>query len=408
MRNFSEDKRDASSQSATRLPPLWLLVGVSALGPLVLNGVLPANTVIMQELGTDYGNVQLILTVYLFATMVAQIVMGSFADRIGRRPVMIGNLFIFSVGGLVCMSAPNIEILLAGRFIQGFGASVCMFLPRTVVRDVYPRNRSASVIGYMTTAMMAAPLFGPALGGWITDISSWRWMYAGLAALGFVFVYLTFAKQNETLVTETDKSGGVNLLANARILLSRPVFVSYLLIQCASVGVYYCFLGGAPYILMELRGISASSYGLWFMMIASGYLLGNLAAGKFSEKTGVDRMIQISLIPGLIGIVLFWALYNWHHPLGMFLPMQLVAFSNGMCLPNLMSAIMSVRSDLAGGASGLAGTAQTAIGILFTLLLSIFMVADSFPFYLLITLSAILGLYGYSRLFWFGTADKQV
>ena len=382
------------------LPPLWLLVGISALGPIVMNAVLPANTQIMHEFETKYGLVQLVLTVYLVATMFSQIIMGNLADRYGRRPIMLINLLIFALGGVICTVAFNIEMLLVGRFVQGFGASVCMFLPRTIVRDVYGRDRAASVIGYMTTAMMAAPLFGPALGGWVTDVSSWRWMYALLAVLGCLFAYLTWMYQNETLIVDERERRpiGSQLFQNAKSLLSTRMFVAYLLVQCGSVGVYYSFLGGAPYVLMELRGLSASEYGLWFMVIAVGYLLGNLAAGKFSERIGVDRMIGFALLPGAVGMTLFWLLFNWDHPLGLFLPMQLITFSNGMCLPNVMSAIMSVRPDMAGGASGLAGTIQTAVGIVFTLLLSIFLLDKALPLYVLMSLSACLCVLGYARI----------
>jgi len=365
-----------------------------------MNGVLPANTRVMEDLSTNYGMVQLVLTVYLVAIMVAQILLGNLADNFGRRPVMIGSLAVFSLGCAICVASQSIEMLLFGRFVQGFGSSVCMFLPRTIVRDVYQRDKSASVIGYMTTAMMVAPLFGPALGGWLTDVSSWRWMYALLAMLGLAFTLCAFLFQHETLDQSLRERRpiGSQLVHSGRTLLSIPLFVSYLAVQSGTVGVYYSFLGGAPYVMMELRGYSAFEYGLWFLLIGTGYLSGNFVAGRYSERHGVDAMIGLSLLPGLAGIVLFWVFYNWQHPLGLFLPMLLIAFSNGICLPNVMAAIMSVKPDMAGSASGLAGTIQTAIGIVFTGSLSIFLAQDSMPLYVLMTLSAILCGLGYLRI----------
>lgn len=388
----------------TRAPSLLLLVGISALGPIVLNGVIPANSQIIRDLDSSYSAAQLILTIYLLAIMIAQIVLGNWADRYGRRPVMIGSLIVFALGGLICATAQAMEVLLIGRFIQGLGSSVCMFLPRTIVRDIYPRDKSASVIGYMTTAMMAAPLFGPALGGWITDISTWRFLYALLAILGFLFAGLAWVFQHETLREAQIRPVGSRFFDASKVLLSSRLYVAYLLVQVGSVGAYYTFLAGAPYILMELRSLSASQYGLWFMVVAIGYLLGNLTAGRLSSRLGVHRMITLALIPGMFGILLFWLLSGWSHPLGLFIPMQIVAFSNGMCLPNVMSATMSVRPELSGSASGLAGTVQTFVGIVLTLLVSLFLIQSTLPFYLLLSFSAFIALVGY---YWLFNINKQ-
>lgn len=380
------------------LPPLWLLVAISAMGPIVMNGVLPANSQITRDLLTNYGMVQMVLTVYLLATLFAQIVLGNWSDRYGRRPVMVGSLLVFALGGFLCAIAPSIEMLLVGRFVQGFGSSVCIFLPRTIIRDVYPRDRSASVIGYMTTAMMVAPLFGPALGGWITDVSSWRFLYAGLGILGTLLALLCVLFQNETLEQSNVRPVGSRFIDSAAVLLRSSAFKSYLAVQCGSVGVYYAFLGGAPYVLMELYGLSAFSYGRWFAMIAIGYLLGNLVAGRFSQRFGGNRMIGFSIPPLVVGIALFWLMSGWQHPFAMFFPMQLIAFSNGICLPNVMSATMSVRPELAGSASGLAGTFQTAAGIIMSILLSVWLGDSAQPLLIVMTISLLLACYGYLRM----------
>ena len=465
-------------------PVLLLLVGISTIGPLALNGVLPATSAIMEELATTYGLAQLVLSVYLLATLASQIVLGPLADRRGRRPVMIGSLLLFAFGSLACALAPSIELLLLARFVQGFGGAVCMFLPRTIVRDVHPRDKAASVIGYMTTAMMVAPLFGPALGGWITDQTSWRWMYVGLAGLGVTFAALAARSQPETLVrrTGTDVASGAEATGGAeegdgyagerrdghvgegagseadggigpsdepaahpgsvdrtlagsrtavvgsarrepppraipggdhpdgsaarnargdvhenaagseaarpfRTLLGERAFVAYALLMAGSVGVYYTFLAGAPYVAMESRGLDASTFGRWFAMVAIGYLGGNLVAGRFSERVGVSRMIVLGLVPFTLGIALFWALSGWSHPLGLFLPMQLVAFSNGVSLPNMISGAMSVRPAIAASASGLAGGLQTAFGVLLTLAVGLVLPSADAWLFALVTLS---------------------
>ena len=382
------------------IPFLLLLIGISAIGPLALNGVLPATTAIIADLSTNYKVAVMALTVFLFANLVSQLVLGPTADRIGRRPVMLGSLLVFVVGSLVCAFAPSIEILLLGRFIQGFGGAVCVFLPRTIVRDISNEDRAASLIGYMTTAMMVAPLFGPAMGGWITDTASWRFMYIALASIGAILFIAAYRYQKETLASlvnndaSTPRTTKNSIFTSSGTLLRNPAFLACTCMQAGAVGVYYGFLSGAPYVAMESNGMSSSDYGIWFSMVAIGYLSGNLVAGKFSERLGVHRMILLGFIPFMVGVALFWILLPLSHPVSLFLPMLVVAFSNGMSLPSMFSVAMSVRPDLSASASGLAGSAQTAFGVVLTLLMGYALPFGDAWMFVLITASAVLSVLG--------------
>lgn len=379
------------------LPLLSVLIAVSAIGPLALNGVLPATSAVMTDLDTRYGVAQLVLTVFLIANLVSQLILGPAADRYGRRPVMLFSLLVFVIGSLICASAISIEMLLAGRFVQGVGGAVCVFLPRTIVRDIYAQGRAASVIGYMTTAMMIAPLFGPAVGGWITDHASWRLMYVGLACLGTVLMLAGWRYQPETLSSlhsDDPHTRRGSFFASSGILLRDGGFVACTCMLAGSVGVYYGFLSGAPYLAMESRGLSASSYGTWFAMVAVGYLCGNLVAGRLSERLGVQRMIFIGFVPFLSGVTLFWVLFPLHHPVALFLPMMLVGFSNGMSLPNMITVAMSIRPALAASASGLAGSAQTAFGVVLSVAVGYLLPMGDRWLFVLLSLSAMVSVIG--------------
>jgi DHA1 family bicyclomycin/chloramphenicol resistance-like MFS transporter len=381
-------------------PLLLLLIAISAIGPMALNGVLPATGVVMVELSTQYETAQLVLTVFLFANLVSQLVMGPLADQHGRRPIMLINLLIFILGSFICYFASSIEILLFGRFVQGIGVAACVFLPRAIVRDIYSSGKAASMIGYMTTAMMVAPLFGPALGGWITDTLNWRYMYSGFALLGCFLFVAAFKYQNETLASKlstapVDSCGSkASFFQSSIVLLKDRQFLACTLMQAGAVGVYYSFLSGAPYVAIESRGMSASSYGAWFSMVAIGYLSGNFTAGRLSEKLGVQRMILLGLLPYVCGIGLFWILLPLDHPVALFLPMLLLAYSNGMSLPSMITLAMSLKPSLAASASGLAGSAQTAFGVVLSLIIGLILPSGDYWLFAIITFSGIVAMIG--------------
>jgi len=383
-----------SSVPLAKQPPLWLLIGITSMAPIAMNGVLSANTAVMDDLSTTYSYAQMVLSLYLLASMISQVILGMLADRIGRRPVMIAGLAMFATGSLLCALAPGIGWLLFGRFVQGFGAAVCIFLTRTIMRDVHPKDKAASAIGYMVTAMMIAPLFGPALFGWLTDVGSWRYMYVLLTVSGIALTLLSYRFQNETLSQSNKPKQG--LISAAKELLLEPEYIAYAVIMCGGIGIYYCFLAGAPFVVMELRQHTATNFGLWFSMVAIGYLTGNFIAGRFSEKLGTYKMIRLSMVPLAAGVILFWVFSQSESLIGLFFPMLLIALSNGMCLPNLMSSAMSVKLEMAGSASGLLGTIQIASAIVVTLILSATLTTTDTPLFAAITLcgmTAFAGLY---------------
>ena len=357
-------------QGVKDLRRLWLLVIISALAPIIMNGVLPANRAVMAEFDVSVTLVQWTLTIFMIASLIAQPVLGNCADRWGRRPVMILSLAIFAVGCFISATAGSIAMLLAGRFLQGFGGSVCMFLPRTIVRDQYPINRAASMIGYMTMAMMVAPMFGPAFGGWVTDQWNWRYLYIILGVIGMlvgITAWRSLVETHRPSSRQTSHSffkAGVTLLGMAE-------FRAYAFLISGSVGVYYAFLGSAPYLVMNVRGVSAFEFGRWFMLVAIGYLCGNAVAAICTERLGVKRMIQLGQIPLFVGVAGFWLALLFESPGAMFIPMGFIAFSNGMSLPSLTSGVMSVYPPLAASASGIAGSLQTGFGILLTIALGL-------------------------------------
>jgi len=373
---------------------LWLLIIISAVAPIILNGVLPANSAVMAEFGVSYAHVQWTLTVFLVALLIAQTLLGYVADVVGRRPVMIGALLVFSLGCLISATAPSMAWLLFGRFLQGFGGSACSFLPRTIVRDIYPRDRAASLIAYITMAMMLAPMFGPAFGGWVTDTFSWRYLYGILCVVGLLVAAAAYKSLRETHRPEVNQKP-TSLWRAAGTLLKMPAFLSYSFLLTGSVGVYYSFLSTAPYLVMEVRGATASMYGQWFAVVAVGYLSGNAVAGMLSERVGVNRMITLAQIPLVLAITGFWVFYSLQTSAALFVPMMFVAFSNGMALPSLTTGAMSVHPPLAASASGLAGSMQIAFGILLSVILSALVPLSPIWFNVVVTASVALGLCGW-------------
>ena len=144
---------------------LIVLVAATALGPLAMQIFLPSLPAIQAGLGVSAAAVQLVVSVSLLATAVSMLVYGPLSDRFGRRPLLLVGLGCYLVGSVVSAAAPGIGLLVVGRTIQAVGGAAAMILTRTIVRDVFGRERAASMIAYITLAMIVAPMLAPVIGG---------------------------------------------------------------------------------------------------------------------------------------------------------------------------------------------------------------------------------------------------
>lgn len=354
-------------------PPIWILVAATATGPLALNIFVPSMPGLVRVFDTDYATIQLTLTLYLVGVAVAQLAYGPLSDRFGRRPILLAGLAVYAASSLLCAFAWSVETLIIGRVLQAVGGCAGMVLGRAIVRDVFQRDRAASVIALVTMAMAVAPAMAPALGGFLESAFGWHSTFLVPMAMGVIVLLAAIARLNETNLTPIPRIDLPSMLRSYGELLGSRAFLGYAGNTAMSVGAFFAFLAGGPYVVIEILHRPPSEYGLYFVLISGGYMLGNFAASRLSQRLGVDRMIPlgvlISTVGGVAGVGLLLA--GVVTTATVFLPMMLVAVGNGISQPNGIAGAVSVNPRIAGAASGLMGFGQMATGALFTVVVGL-------------------------------------
>ncbi len=355
----SEQRR--SWKSAKSPPSLATLVFIAGLSVVAMNIFIPVMPMLGQDLGVSDATAQYVLTLFLATTAISQLFLGPLADRFGRRPVLLVCIAIFVLSSLICVFATSIEMLLIGRVIQAATAAT-MTLSRAIVRDLYSRERAASMIGYVTMAMAVMPMIAPTIGGWVGEIYGWRAPFAILVVGGIALFILIWFDLGETH-TPREESWG-DQLRDYLSLLREPEIWGYFLCATAASGAYFAFLGGAPFVGQNIVGMTPSALGLYFALVAIGYIAGNFIAGRYSSRIGIEPMMLYGGLVACVGVSLALCLMTSFPPHAFYLfgPMLFVGLGNGMVLPNAGAGAVSVRPDLAGSASGLAGFVQLGGG----------------------------------------------
>ena len=341
-----------------------LLAAITALAPFSLQIFLPALPAIQASFAVAPGVVQLALSLSILANAVANLAYGPISDRFGRRPVLLVGLAAFVAGSLGCALAPSIELLVVARIVQSIGGAAGMVLARAIVRDLYDRERSASIIAYLTMAMVVAPMLAPTIGAVLIDVASWRAIFYLVTGIGVVLTWPIVVTLAETRPPQARRLGGP--LAGAGALLRSGLFWSYVLQSTFGISVFFAFIAGAPYFMMNVLGRSATEYGLWFILVSAAFMAGNLVAGRYSPRIGLDRMVLTGSLLAVAGAALALVLLlggAWT-PLALFGPMMAVGLGNGFSVPNAQAGAVSVNALLAGTASGIAGFSQMFVAAL--------------------------------------------
>jgi DHA1 family bicyclomycin/chloramphenicol resistance-like MFS transporter len=343
---------------------LALLIAITAVGPLSLNILAPAMPGLIGTLGAGAGTVQLTLSLFLLGMAVSQLVLGTLSDRFGRRPVMLAGLALTVVASFAALATTSIAGLIVARTAQAFGATAGIVIGRAVVRDLYDRDRAASMIGWITMAMVVAPMIAPLIGGALDTALGWQSIFAFLGLFAAAILVWASLQLPETRKVATGE-GFAHFLAASGSLLTDRAFLGYALVAAFNSAMFFTFIGGAPHVVVTIMHRSSAEYGLWFVAISLAYMFGNFAAGRWSARFGVDFMVRAGVAVTVAGaaVGIGWILLEpARGPEVIMVPQMIIGFASGFMLPSALAGAVSVRPQAAGAAAGITGFMQMGLG----------------------------------------------
>ncbi|HMO48183.1 MAG TPA: multidrug effflux MFS transporter [Rubrivivax sp.] len=342
---------------------LALLLGVQ---PITTDLYLPALPGLAAELHAGIGGAQATLSALLFAFGLSQLLLGSMADRFGRRPVLLGGLSLYVAASAGAAFSSHIDALVGWRALQGIGVGAAVVCARAMVRDLHQPSEGAGVMSQALSALGFIVLASPLAGGALATLFGWRAALAatGLFGLGcLVLVARVMPETARTLNPHALRAGP--MLAMWWRVLSHRVFIAWSLLIACSYGGLFAFLAGSTFVFIDVLGLSRMACGLVLAACSVSYIVGTFWCRRWLLRHGlagaVRRGAAFSLAGGASMAALAWA--GVQSPWAIALPQLVFAFGHGIHQPCGQAAVVGPFPHHAGTASALAGFMLAAAAV---------------------------------------------
>lgn len=359
-----------------------VILGVlAALLPLSIDMGLPAFPAIGTSLNASPAAVGLTLSLFMAGYAISQLAFGPLSDRYGRKPILLIGCGLFTFASAACAIAPSINALVAWRFFQGAGAGAGMTLMLVMVRDLFEGATARAQLSYISLAINTAPIIAPTIGVGILAIANWQAIYGVLAVVGMVLVLAITLGLDESI-----KSRDLNaikphrLIGNYLRVLNNRVFIGYALVDALSFGCLFAYVAASSLVMINVLGISTTTYGLIFASTGIGIMAGSLISGLLNNR-GVPspRLLGFGLVMSATSaIALVLVSITGVAQLLTLLPLLIInTFCDGLIAPNAIHHALESVEDVAGSAAALIGFLEMLSGSLASVLISFFFDGDT-------------------------------
>jgi len=304
-----------------------LLAALGMLGPFAIDTYLPAFAGIAADLNATPLQIQQTLSAYLFAFAFMSLFHGSLSDSLGRRPVVLTGIAVFTLASVGCALSTSIGQLVFFRALQGLSTGAGIVVSRAVIRDIYPPADAQRVMSQVTLFFGVAPAIAPIVGGFLFVHIGWHAVFWFLAGVGVVLGLANWFLLPETLHASQRQPFAFKPLLKGYVQMgSSPRFLLLALASGVPFNGMFLYVLSAPTFLGEHLHLAPTQFFWFFVCTISGIMGGAFISGRLAGRIAPERQIRLGFtvmlavsVLNLIANLLFvphvgWALF----PIGLY------------------------------------------------------------------------------------------
>lgn len=278
--------------------PHWalaaLLAGLGTLGPFAIDTYLPAFGGIAASLHATPAQMQQTLSAYLLGFAAMNLFHGAISDSLGRRPVVLAGLALFTLATAGCALSESIATLVAFRALQGMSAGAGSVVARAIVRDMFPPEEAQKVMSMVTIFFGLAPAVAPMLGGLVFVYAGWHAIFWLLTGIAGTMLLANARWLPESLAPEHRQPFALRpLLQGYGQLVGNPRFVALVLASGIPFNGLFLYVLSAPEWLGTHLKLGPTQYFWFFSLEISGIMVGAWLSGRLAGRTPPRRQIRL-------------------------------------------------------------------------------------------------------------------
>lgn len=341
------------SQNHLSFFTLLLMISFASVNAVLFTPALPD---IVQFFAITEDQAQLTITWFLIAYAIGQLLYGPIANRYGRKPALYIGIGLQIVSSLICVLAGFMHtyaLLIVGRFLMALGSGVGLKMTFTLVNECYDPKAASKKVSYLMLAFAITPGLGVALGGILNANFGWESCFYACAIYGVFLLFLTFR------LPETLKQVDVNALKVSHLIegysaqFRNFTLVAGGLLMGSCTTFVYVFAALAPFIAINLQGMTSAEYGIANLIPPIGLVAGSLVSAKLVEHYSLHSILKKGILIGGLGtLIMLVAAFMHLSPLyALFLPMVIIYFGLCFVMANASTVAMSKVKDKAHGSA---------------------------------------------------------
>lgn len=354
---------EKSSITAGFIARISMLTSLTALS---IDAMLPALPAIGDSLVVaEPNNLQLVISLFFLGTFFGELFFGPFSDAVGRKKALGTAVAIYCFGAFVALTATSLQILLAGRIIQGIGVSGPKIISRAMIRDKYSGREMARVFSFIMTIFICVPMVAPALGQGVMLLSGWRAIFVVFILFAMTSYIWIVMGQEETLPEEKRLPFKVDSLVRTSMsILSHPVVLCYGITAGLIFGILLFYLSTSQAMFGNIYG-KIESFPLYFAILAGGFGGAALLNSRLVMRYGMHRLVLWGIF-GLMVTGLVFLFSSLSGGLSFFFFMVAcfwMLFCTGVLFSNLSAMAMQPLDTSAGLGASIISAISTLIAV---------------------------------------------
>lgn len=350
--------------SARRVTCLCAMLAM--IGPLSSSLYTPALPELAIDLRTSIASVQMTVTAFFLGLAGSQLFCGPFSDSVGRKPVLLVFFSLYVIATLLSLLAPQIEMLIFARFLQGVGAAAGIALSRAIVRDLYKDSEQIAIQATVGLALSTGPAVAPFLGGVVIEYAHWHTLFYLMLGLGLGALACIWGLLKETAPADRLPPSTLALLQSYAILLSSKRFMLPAIILGGINGVVYAQSALLSLVVIGQLQYSPRVFGLSMVLQTSFFFIGSYIVRKLAGTVAPRRLLAAGMALVLAGNLIYFVTHLLDVPsfVAVMSPIALNGLAIGTTTPTLLGIAMAPYPERAGAGAAVMGFMQIGCGVL--------------------------------------------